>query len=1016
MSQSPLYGYARLDDNFIEAIKFYENGPIVLVFNMKIKNSFLEKVSEIDIVSFTESDFSTQFDASQLLVGTDNYNFFNKNTINVENSLVKYHNQNFGSFFKYTQEKDDHKNIEVIKKDRSDLFFSNGNLYKIFLTKAEKEILLEKDNVEENNNKKLKFRVLLKDVLGNIIWDSNVVTLLNNLSYIINNFKLEANLDVLRLYLQNITDALSLSYEEQDSRQVRAELSRLLNVKTSDESLINTIGGPSNLNYSLSYKDLPMINIDFNGQKSYFTIRNNTAFLIQLFNDYYNNQENFEFEVSLSLNINEINLTSQVKSIVVHRNNFIKKIVEFYYYHFTNIIKNRNNVSVEYTNYNNFRVKHKIDISNFKENLNSIKLSNIINSNNIYNDYNIFFDNSKDVPRLYLISDFYSLEDLYRNSLESEEDNEIVFYTYNQSTSENFTSQYYVFSYFINEKEFGWYVEGTDSLLDNSRILSQDIDNIGSDIIEVNNVISENIELEFLENDAMNLNLSQEEPSLLNLDLVKINNLNSLLTYSNKFGYDNTTEFLQNMIVRVTSSSYFNTLSSKKSEIVSTFILSELFNINASITENIFNSTFDFKSILGVDLDLVSNVSKNQGNQNLSFVTDKFSYVEKLEMIRRLASENFNFYYTKDIKLQFFPVHYLLHKYKDAGLDESNNINNVFNNIEELEKLENLLYEIYFKNDPELALNSYEEIKRSYFNNIDRRKTFYNSINKIFESLSSSLKNLKTKAERRLSYEDFELKILNESNVVKNNVDERYNFKFSERMFRLMNQKQSRFPYLINGITSNFKQYLDKTKPLRIILNFSDTLSLDASFLNKIYADYENNEYETIDKLRLDVKLNLVPYFKCEKYANVSSANDKVFSKVLVNGVDCLTLKSSQFRKSIVGYEKSLYEGVKNVDIVGLNTENTLASINMNKYDLDLFKTDVYRAYLNSGLINKLNSENSTELFELGLRVCLIATVTEKSGNNIYYSDYQTILIFNNTNKNNSININNIQSITFNKK
>ena len=447
MSQILLYD-AKLEEDFLEAARFYDNGPTFFIVNVKIKSSIYEKLDSVMISYFNEDIFKSQF-RSNNTVSTSNYKFYNIDTEDqnqesndINKDLVQYHTGLLGrnSIYGYNQSNESQiKSISVIKRN---VYHINKSNYKIFIPFSESTDVLNLEN--SGNNQRLKLRIYFKDDKKNIIWDSDILTPPYTLSQYINNINAELRYDYLSFYVQNTLESASLSYNTLNSYPNAPAKQQTLQVSfgnafdfsyspTRSDNNADVLSNNQNVNisYLLKYKSqniLPVENVGSfvrqNGQTSinsldllYFHgLSSQSNITNQIVSDYFSGEENFNFNISLSINTETESNSRSIPSydIVLNRSNIhIKKIVEEFKSKFVNQIKAKINPVIQFENIDPKKTRHTISILGIETDLTLTKLKSIFFNGRLYDYNNIYFSNEgTDVSKIYsLTNTAYDLSD-----------------------------------------------------------------------------------------------------------------------------------------------------------------------------------------------------------------------------------------------------------------------------------------------------------------------------------------------------------------------------------------------------------------------------------------------------------------------------------------------------------------------------------------------------------------------------------------------------------------------------
>ena len=988
---------AKLERNFIQATKLFKNGPTLLILNIKLQNRFYQKLSSIDISLFNETIFKNHFDTPNLGLGTSNYKYFNENTDKIDRDLVRYHTEKYGanSFFGFNQNND--KKIKVVSIDKKNIHYVSGNLFRVILPK---NLTNEIKSVDDDS--KIKFRITAKNNSNNILWDSHIVYIEEKVSDIIENAKIEENIDIIEDIFSNMFESAFLDF---GAKSIIVGFSNELGVD------LNAF----NVNLSLSYNNKKLENLNNNNKM--FSISGNAELIDDIFKDYYNLKEDFIFDLSLSFEANETKVTLPVKQLVLKRDsnkNIIKNIINAFKSEFVDIVKDKLDFKITYNNLGDSRIQHNIKLKNQQENTN-VKLDQIIINNNSNVIQSVYSSPESSVA--YTISQIKNLSEL-SISTNNNNSSQIIFYTFNRlSQFKNKNTIIYKFKYLINENEFEVNFDGEELQGEATRFVlkNYDFSNIQSDIIETNRLLKENTILDITSPIDANLSLSNESPMIFAINNITIKNTSIFKDISESFGYESINQFFNNMLVKIKATSEFNLKRPRKYQFYKIFSFSDLFDINVDntvlpsfSTHKVFSEEIkiDYQAILSQDF---------QKRGETSFLSRNSLFKEKKNKFNIFLKRNSLFYYNNSVEITFIPIPFLVSKYKDAGLDLQLNVNNIHSDQNEANSANQAFYKMFFGPESSINYNTVIDAKKSYFENINQRKHFKEIIVRfIIEEIIGNTGSIISvnKLDKATISNIIDNKI--ESNLeIIDNSDPLYAYEFDKKMFDLNIPVKSLTPDRTGKITTNFNRIsrLSK-KQVPVIINYNENINFNANFIKEIQTQLTSQDIST-NGATYDVRLNLVPYFSSSLKENLFAKNVN-FDNINLNGIDCITPKRTFYNRRNIKYTKTIYRGILKNDLFKDASDNIFVKINTNNKTIDLFKTEVYQSYLNSGLINESLRLGYDNLLELQLNVCILVTFNNL-GNKIYFSDYYGIRLFNNENARDSIPINNIKTILFNK-
>ena len=1009
---------AKLERNFIQATKLFEGGPTLLILNIKLQNRFYQKLSSIDISLFNEAIFKDHFDTPKLGLGTTNYKYFNEDTDVIDRDLVKYHTEKYGanSFFGFNQNND--RIIKVVSIDKKNIHYVSGNLFRVILPKDITNEILDIDN-----DSKIKFRITAKNDSNNILWDSHIVYIEEKISDIINNVQIEENTDIVEDIFSNMFESAFIDYKSgaisgfgsslgfntdtSNSKKVSIDFSNNLDLKNNLDTF--------SANLSLSYNNIELENLNNNNKK--FEISGNTDLIWSIINDYYNLKEDFIFELNLSFKSSETNLSLPTKQLIVKRDgnkNIVKNIVNDFGTDFVDIIKNKLDFNITYKNLGDSRIQHNIELSNPSENIN-VKLDQIVINGNPSIIQNVYSTPESSVS--YEISQIKNLSEL--SSSTNNSNNQITFYTFNrlsQFTGANNVT--YKFKYLINDNKFEVNFDGNELGSEATRfaLRNYDFSNIHNDIVETNRLLKENTTLNITSIKDANISLSNENPMIFSIDNITISNTSSFRDISDSFGYTSINQFFNNMFVKIKVTSEFNLKRPRKHQFYKIFSFSDLFDINVDdAVLPSFSTHKSFNEEIKIDYQAILSQDFTERGES-SFLSRNSFFEEKKSKLNLFLKRNSLFYYKNSIEITFIPIPFLVSKYKDAGLNVQFNVNNIYEDQAEANSVNQAFYKMFFGPESSTNYNSMINAKKSYFENINQRKDFKEIFDRfIVEEIignTGSIASVNRLGKEEISNiidnkNESDTEIVDTSDIV-------YAYSFNRKMFDLNIPIKSFASGNTGKMTTNFNRIKRlRKRQVPVIINYSESVNFNANFIKEIQSQLEAQDIST-NGATYDIRLNLVPYFSSSSRENLFTRNI-VFDNANLNGVDCITPKKTFYNRQNIKYAKTIYRGILRNELTRDSSGNIFVKVNTNNKIIDLFKTEVYQGYLNSGLTNEALRLGYDNLFELQLNVCVLVTFNNL-GNEIYFSDYYGIRLFNNENARDSIPINNITAILFNKK
>ena len=1039
MSQILLYD-AKLEEDFLEAARFYDNGPTFFIVNVKIKSSIYEKLDSVMISYFNEDIFKSQF-RSNNTVSTSNYKFYNIDTEDqnqesndINKDLVQYHTGLLGrnSIYGYNQSNESQiKSISVIKRN---VYHINKSNYKIFIPFSESTDILNLEN--SGNNQRLKLRIYFKDDKKNIIWDSDILTPPYTLSQYVENINAELRYDYLSFYVQSTLESASLSYNTLNSYPNAPAKQQTLQVSfgnafdfsyspTRSNNNADVLSNNQNVNisYLLKYKSqniFPTLNIGAavrqNGQTSinsldllYFHgLSSQSNITNQIVSDYFSGEENFNFNISLSINTETESNSRSIPSydIVLNRSNIhIKKIVEEFKSKFENQIKAKINPAIQFENIDPKKTRHTISILGIETDLTLTKLKSIFFNGRLYDYNNIYFSNEgTDVSKIYSLTEFNNIQEMLSENIEGDSSN-LIFYTYNNSSIYGYNRVEYDFEYTLSSEDANTFntvkrIFGTEGVT-----ISLPEYSYLSDVVLFNSKIKSNATITKTPNESININLSSNPGNsmITKIESFVINSLDAFKDLAFKYGYEeDVLAFLRSSIIRIVAGSSFKPFN-RELGIDKFYTLGEVFTGSSETSTTISNLTFND------DITQDYRLSQDIGIRFLSSLIQNKTY-ELNELITRFS----DFEYNNGIEIQVFPIHKTLNKYKSKGINENFSIVNVYNNESEVEEAERLFYLLMYTSDITLNYSSFLRSKESFFSTEISSDYFYDLIKQsVSEKLSrSSFYSNKTSINAQLFLdiiEDSEGELIDES-------EPSYAYDFSNKMF----SKEIKVKSFKSGLGKEIiweKTKFSRSKPSQIIsLNYSDTIMFDTNIIKRIQGDQETSVTSTgLTEGQYDIRLCLVPYFSFDTLSSNNSSfdeNNNTFESVSYNNVNCITLKENVYND--LNFKKDIYTGFLNNKIFLDDNNDFNLIFESAKQKNNIFNINHMISYYERGVINQAIELGYNKLYELALNVAVIVTSGGSKSNIKYYSDYYQIKLLNNKKEEDAIPIGNIREIRFN--
>lgn len=1044
MSQTLLYD-AKIQENFLKAVRFYEKAPTFLILNMKIKESVFNSLDHIRIVAFNKKDFVSTFknknDSSN---NYDTKDFLKFSSNNNQNKLIDYYSRNFGfGFYNSYQNinKTSSLNNSIIDIDKKDIYLEKSNLYSLFITVKDTYELLEKEKNSQENS--VYFKVYIKDKNRNVIWTSTIVTSPIKINDLITNASINNEFKYLKYFIKNDLQSAFLSITDHPGEKflkinfpsgvANESINNITGKRLSrnskndivglfgtyyDNSLDNKIVDKSKkivVDLGCKYNDIKLIErfsltpvkqaslYNFDRQFVQFKLANVYE---QIIENYYGNQDYFHFNLSLNVSIDDNTSYTLPDHVVSIRNNddLINGVLENFGQRF---IENKKSlleeIEISYKNINTRIVQHKIDISKVKDKLTQIKLSTIKDS--FTNKDAIYLtSDSRVVNNTLQISAIENLFDLKNRILEIEDGDKLVFYTVTLSDEISDNEKFvYTFIYYI-ENNF----ETSQDIL-GKQTFNNDLDKINyiNKTVEINKAFKDSLTF-VIDKTNLNLNLSNEDSMILSpieLSLSIVDRFNNL---SNFFGYETVKEFLGACFVR------FNYVI-KISKNNLTFRQDE--NYLNTGTVGYFEKFYNFNELFRLnDSDeitsndnIVSNLSFHRDIKDSSF--NDFTQIKRSGIFDFIFSDidpkslSFKFHQFNNPRssiilsydMTLYPIPSLLNKYKNKGLDNIKNVSNCFNNELEAESVDRLFYDYIYNENFNVSFSSYIKIKESFFDpNV--------SLDNFFSFISKNMieKNKLTPLDFvKLSNRSFEPLIIDNTDEVENNdIYNRVKAEFYvDRMFG-RNLRLQGFPFIQNAIVKS----KSRSDAYNIIYDIPGILKFDFDIVKSIKRINSTNNIQNIglrfvnslndSRTSFELRLALVPLVKLNDRTTLSFEEmlqikgNSEYLDIINEGNTTLLKPNSRFYSRNEEYQ----------------TWNNLRFNNYSNYGEDSYALSLedhshvlthtnYKNYF-TDFFNEALTFNFVKLHDIRLNVALLITtpdIINNVGKNDYWCDYYQI-------------------------
>lgn len=718
MSQILLYN-AKIEEDFLEAGKFYQSGPEFFIFNIKIKKTFYDKINSITISYFNVNSFKDQFNAHND-ISTDNFKYFNTNISQSSSELLNFHSNNYGNNFIYGYNQSENKIIKNITFDKENVYHIKKNDYKIFIPfLASREII----SLEDSANESLRFRVFAKDEKNNIIWDSDILYLNRRLSSIINDINNEINLDYLSYYVQDSLESASLYhlndsairlkfnrplsfFNESEIRDVVDDLNPAQSFKVNYTLKYNNkiISRVNNSSEAISTENIIIDDMDEEFEFKHLLFEDN---YVDILNDFYLGKENFDFTLSISLT--NSNSTRDIPSytITFNRNSsFITKINEDYNEAFKEYLVRSINPIIRFQNINRFETRHEFSLLEIegidfeKLSINQIYHENLLGNNN--STTNIYTKDNSSTSTFYNLSEIQNINEL-SNISDSTSENEINFFTFTRTSSQYGSSLIrYELKYELGDLIVFKVITGQEIIQNISSIIENNFDN---KLLSTNKIFNQNTDIVF------NYDTSSDSGQTVSIERFIINDINAFSSLCLLFNYSNPHEFLRNSLIKLNYG-----------------VISNIAGTETSYHTEIY---FDMSEVFDLVDDSNLSLSSRDFNFDISVMERESSSGLSLQQIALNLRSDQELTYEYFIEADIIPIHQVIFKYRNKGIDENFNVLDSFNSATEAETSDSEFHKMFYESDLSLAYAKFLKAKNSYYNGSVNNVIFRNIVKEV---------------------------------------------------------------------------------------------------------------------------------------------------------------------------------------------------------------------------------------------------------------------------------------------
>lgn len=990
-------------------------------FNFYINNELYSNMNSLEVVCMTSnhSDAQKSFYGNFLFPHTSKFNsntvnsnnnkYFNRVKNDTGNNFINYNNQNIGKNSMFSSVKNK-KTIFSFTVDKGDIINTFSNYYKVVVSRSNSNSLFAINNNKPEFGEIFVF--IFKDQNKNVLWSSEPIAYNKSLYAL----KVEAtemreiydNQYLYAFYKNQVLNNSSVIYNP--AKGLYVYLPQINNLDIQNAELDFSIIPRCIVKYGQSY--IPILTGENNNsinvvarrpaEELYLDISGGN-FFNTIIEDYENNNiQNFKFEINAYLEIisenGTYNYVLPVKEVVLNRTD--SSISSLYdnekqkYIH--SIHQSINCTPVAYIQKNKNKIRHEIQFDFFQKDFRDLKILDIKINNISVNA--IYYESDSNLEEGISLYDINNVSNILNNTGNSPLKGIFYTYTYNNSPVTNIS---YYFKY------------DNTIIQTNEKVISADIvpyisqnedDYFKNSIRNLSQTFKNQIDVKTNE-DNINIDLDSTNYSLINIDSINLLNIDTFKSISLEYGYSDVKEFLKNCVIKINKTNNFqkNPVPAGERNIYYNnfekfFEIKNIFNFESSEnSSNILGNNVIIDVIHNSDWDNLSIISFDRAN--LQFLNNHSNnYTIKQDKFNIFDSSIDNFYYTYLLSIKIIPIHNLVYKYKNAGLDNDFNVRNIFNNQEEADGVNRIFYDFFYSIDPSLNYDTFITYKKSFFVETENINVFYTAIfSDIFDSCISYHEDVLYK--KNLSYDKNYFRSLIEEKVLQletTREDLFYGFEYLDKMIPDNISSTSEFVDESYKISSPVSFSTENVHNIDLNFNYDSIIKLNAGFLNDIrYYENSNNEYT------VDLRMCIVPYFSSDAVNPLLTfdGNESLVKLVNINSTLCLCPKSLYY----ITQEKNhnFISGYYQNNISKDSSGNICIDFNcLNNLDkLDIFNNN-YKQYFDS-FYNLARLYGYNKLYEITLNICAIVTFKGvgfnevRSGLDVYYSKYDQIKLLN---------------------
>jgi hypothetical protein len=1010
---------ATVPSNFVEVRHI--NNIDLIGFNFYIDAKTYEKLSNIEVICMSSdpensNSFLKNFsyiDSNRLsaedTISTNN-KFFNKINYKTNNNLVNYYNNILGKNTIFSSIKN-RRNITTINIPKSDVRNIFANYYKSIANSVNSNSLFEV-NTGDTSSQEI-FVFLFKDSNNNVIWNSEPISNRDNLETLqteaLNNIHIYEEAYVYQYFKNEVLSNMSIGYTVSDFGDDTIKLLYLSAVGIDSFNEVSGTNMSITPRLTVRYKNsfINLSSYDSQDERSFYAekpsdvILFNTrgeSFTSSIIEDYQNNQQSFSFFIDCYLEIRTeskvYNILVPEKVITLSRNGPISNFcrsengnLDAYLYTIYNSIRID---SYFYPQKNKNKIKHELNFNNFKRDLRHLKIIKIsINGQDIDD---IYYESDSNLTNAISLFDIDNASNLVDSTKEK-----AVFYTYSYNSNDNIECRY-TFQYNNGN------LETSQKVFTGTKIpyLDENNESYYGNLIKNTNRLINNQTTFIFNNENINLDLDASNPSIVFPISVNISGLSSFSETAIEFGYDNVRDFLKNCIFKIEKTNLFEKDPVPVGERPSYSNVSESFFLG--------NNIFDFESSTEGSLtanNVLIDFMKNSDFDNLRIISSENANIEFLKNYNDdpkskfesfapfLNNSSLAFEYSYIYSFKIMPVHYLIAKYKNGGLDSDLNIRNVFDNQNEADSVNRIFYDYFYNVNSSLNDNEFSLYKESFFIDTTNISIFYRGI---FEKIFNVCLNENSQEVKKESFayqkSDFYDMLASKVTQIDAGASIRDEYIYGNSYNSNMIPAESM--NFISFVDDNYKinspnAFNENSNNIDIQFNYDSIIKIDGSFLNKIAKFVNGQNYN------IDLRFCIVPYF-----SNINNEGEDIVStyntfaqQVIVDNIKCIVPKIYYYsfnpknNNTLVGYYNNKVSTNINGDLcIDFNCLNNLD----NSDKIDIFDND-YKNYFSS-FYEIARDLGYTQLYDISLNTAAIVTFDDNNGTKSYYSNYSQTRLF----------------------